>query len=255
MAWTKTYAGAEPQRVNKWLAAEGVVSRREAEGMIADGLISIDGARVDDPGRKIEPGQTLTIQDGKRRSPISAVLNKPIGFVSAHPEGEQIPAARLLTGANLVGEAPHLPTKTTSLAPLGRLDQDSRGLLVLSEDGVLAKALVGETSALDKEYLVRVEGRIDDGKLALLRHGLTLDSRKLKPAKITQIEPQRLRFILNEGMKRQIRRMCDMVDLEVTDLLRLRIGPLKLGNLQEGRWRALTPAERAALIAAARSPK
>lgn len=248
MTWTKTYTGPEPQRINKWLAAEGVVSRREAEGLIADGLVSIDGARVDDPGRKIEPGQTLTIQDGKRRTPISAVLNKPVGFVSAQPEADQIPAARLLTQANLVGDAQHLPTKNTSLAPLGRLDQDSRGLLILSEDGVLAKALVGETSALDKEYLVRVEGRIDDKKLSLLRHGLTLDNRKLKPAKISLVEPQRLRFILNEGMKRQIRRMCDMVELNVTDLLRLRIGPLKLGNLQEGRWRALTSDEREALI-------
>jgi 23S rRNA pseudouridine2604 synthase len=180
------------------------------------------------------------------------VLNKPVGFVSAQPEGEQVPAARLLTQANLIGEAPHLPTKTTSLAPLGRLDQDSRGLLILSEDGVLAKALVGESSALDKEYLVRVEGRIEEKKLALLRHGLTIDGRKLKLAKITQVEPQRLRFILNEGMKRQIRRMCDMVELNVTDLLRLRIGPLKLGDLQEGRWRALTSAEREALIQASK---
>ncbi|MDX2275256.1 MAG: pseudouridine synthase [Hyphomonadaceae bacterium] len=266
MAWTKTYAGAEAQRVNKWLAAEGVCSRREAEGLIADGLISIDGARVDDPGRKIEPGQTLTLQDGKRRTPISVVLNKPIGFVSAQPEGDQIPAARLLTAANLQADRAssdahaglkargpvHMPTKHTSLAPLGRLDQDSRGLLVLSEDGVLAKALVGEMSALDKEYLVRVEGRIDENKLELLRHGLVLDHRKLKRAKITQVEPQRLRFVLNEGMKRQIRRMCELVDLEVTDLLRLRIGPLKLGNLQEGKWRALTPAEREALISASK---
>jgi 23S rRNA pseudouridine2604 synthase len=260
MSWLKKYDGPEPLRVNKWLAAEGVVSRREAEALIADGLVSIDGARVDDPGRKIEPGQTLSIQEGKRRTPISAVINKPIGYVSAQPEGEQIPAARLLTAANLdrassdaqaglKARGPeHLPTKNTSLAPLGRLDQDSRGLLILSEDGVLAKALVGETSALEKEYLVRVEGRIEERKLVLLRHGLTLDQRKLKPAKITQIEPQRLRFILNEGMKRQIRRMCDMVDLNVTDLLRLRIGPLKLGNLQEGKWRALSAAEREALI-------
>jgi 23S rRNA pseudouridine2604 synthase len=252
MSWTKKYGGPEPQRVNKWLAAEGVASRREAEALIADGLVSIDGALVEDPGRKIEPGQTLTVQDGKRRTPISGVLNKPVGYVSAHPEGEQVPAARLLTQANLIGDATHLPSKTTSLAPLGRLDQDSRGLLILSEDGVLAKALVGDTSALDKEYLVRVDGRIEEKKLVLLRHGLTLDNRKLKPAKITQVEPQRLRFILNEGMKRQIRRMCEMVELEVTDLLRLRIGPLKLGNLQEGKWRALTSAEREALIQASK---
>ena len=138
----------------------------------------------------------------------------------------------------------------TRLAPLGRLDQDSRGLLLLSEDGVLAKALIGPESKLDKEYLVRVAGRIDDRKLALLRHGLMLDGRGLKPARIEQVEPQRLRFTLIEGRNRQIRRMCELVELDVTDLLRLRIGPLKLGDLQEGKWRALTSEERARLIAA-----
>ena len=147
MTWTKIYAGAEPQRINKWLAAEGVCSRREAEALIADGKVSIDGARVDDPGRKIEPGQTLRVNQAGRRAPISVVVNKPPGFVSAQPEPGQIPAARLLTQANLWragAEAPVAITKHASLAPLGRLDQDSRGMLLLSEDGVLAKALIGE---------------------------------------------------------------------------------------------------------------
>jgi 23S rRNA pseudouridine2604 synthase len=96
---------------------------------------------------------------------------------------------------------------------------------------------------------VRVEGRVTETALTRLRHGLELDGRKLKPARVTQVEPQRLRFILKEGRKRQIRRMCDLVGLEVVDLLRIRIGPLNLGDLPEGRWRALTPDERAALIA------
>ncbi len=250
--WTKTYAGAEPQRVNKWLASEGVCSRREAEELIAKGLVSIDGARVDDPGRKIEPGQSISVSRGQERAQISVVINKPVGFVSAQPEGDQVPAARLLTRANLIGQTHNMPNKRTSLAPLGRLDQDSRGLLLLSEDGVLAKALIGETSKLDKDYLVRVAGQITDRKIALLRHGLSLDGRQLKPAKVGVVENQRLRFVLNEGRNRQIRRMCELVELEVTDLLRTRIGPLHLNDLPEGKWRALGADERDALIRASK---
>lgn len=252
MTWSKTFSGAEPQRVNKWLAAEGVCSRREAEALIAKGLVRIDGARVDDAGRKIEPGQTLVLADTGERAAITAVLNKPVGYVSAQPEAGQIPAARLLTKANLIGEAAAVPTKTTSLAPLGRLDQDSRGLLLLSEDGVLAKAVIGAESALDKEYMVTVDGQISEAKLGRLRHGLSLDGKVLKPAKVTREAAQTLRFILREGRKRQIRRMCELLDLQVVDLLRVRIGPLKLEELPEGKWRALTPAERETLVKASK---
>ena len=252
MSWQKTYDGADAQRVNKWLASEGVCSRREAEELIAKGLVSIDGERVDDPGRKIAPGQTIEVSQARARPQLSVVINKPMGVVSAQPEGNQIPAARLLTRANLIGRPTDMPTKRTRLAPLGRLDQDSRGLLLLSEDGVLAKAVIGPDSKLEKEYLVRVAGRITDKKLALLRHGLALDGRQLKPAKVTEAEPGRLRFVLIEGRNRQIRRMCELVELEVTDLLRLRVGPLALGDLPEGKWRPLALEERNALIAASR---
>jgi len=253
MAWTRRYEEAEPQRVNRWLAQSGVCSRREAEGLIARGLVSIDGERVDDVGRKIEPGQTLVLADlahGELQASLSVVLHKPMGVVSAQPEAGQVPAVRLLTAQALYGESPSIPDRDTSLAPLGRLDQDSRGLLVLSEDGVLAKAIIGPASDLDKEYLVRVRGPITDGKLASLRHGLALDGRQLRPAKVTLAGDQRLRFILKEGRNRQIRRMCDLVDLAVTDLFRTRIGPLSLGDLPEGRWRALTADERSALLKA-----
>jgi 23S rRNA pseudouridine2604 synthase len=241
MAWTRRYDEAEPQRVNRWLAQSGVCSRREAEDLIARGLVSIDGESVTDPGRKIGAGQTLVLSDpaeGQGPASLSVVLNKPVGIVSAQPEGRQVPAVRLLTAASLVGESPAIPGRDTSLAPLGRLDMDSRGLLILSDDGVLAKAVIGPASELDKEYLVRVTGPITENKLAMLRHGLRLDGE------------QRLRFSLKEGRNRQIRRMCELVDLAVIDLLRLRIGPLRLGDLPEGRWRALTPDERAALVKA-----
>ena len=186
--------------------------------------------------------------EGALQASLTVVLNKPVGVVSSQPEGEQVPAVRLLTAQALRGESPTIPDRNSRLAPLGRLDQDSHGLLVLSEDGVLAKALIGPNSTLDKEYLVRVTGPITEAKLARLRHGLALDGRQLKPAKVTLAGEQRLRFVLMEGRNRQIRRMCDLVDLGVTDLYRLRIGPLRLGDLQEGKWRVLTPDERAALL-------
>ena len=154
---------------------------------------------------------------------------------------------RLLKTANRIGDG-ETPTRDASLPPIGRLDEDSRGLLLLSSDGVVAKAVIGPQSDLDKEYLVVVEGAVTEARLSRLRHGLELDGRQLKPARVTQIEPQRLRFILREGRNRQIRRMCEMVGLEVVDLHRIRIGPLSLGDLPEGRWRHLTPAERQALI-------
>jgi 23S rRNA pseudouridine2604 synthase len=251
MAWTRRYDDAEPQRVNRWLAQMGVCSRREAEALIAEGLVAIDGARVEDVGRKILPGQTLTLADRAEASlggQLTAVLHKPVGVVSAQPEAGQVPAVRLLTKAALVGEAPMIPDAQTRLAPLGRLDMDSRGLLLLSEDGVLAKAVIGPDSALDKEYLVRVTGQVTEGKLKQLRHGLRLDGRQLKPARVTVIGDQRLRVVLTEGRNRQIRRMCELVGLTVTDLFRTRIGPLQLGDLPEGRWRALTAAERSALL-------
>jgi 23S rRNA pseudouridine2604 synthase len=249
MAFTRTYDGPEPVRINKWLGQTGVCSRREADALIADGLVSIDGEVVRDAGRKLEAGQTLTLSDRAEATlarGMTIVLHKPVGYVSGQPEPGKVPAARLLTLANRIG-GDERPGRTV-LPPIGRLDEDSRGLLLLSSDGVVAKAVIGPQSELDKEYLVQVEGAVTEARLTRLRHGLELDGRQLKPARVTQMAPQRLRFVLKEGRNRQIRRMCDLVGLEVVDLLRIRIGPLELGDLPEGRWRALTAGERAALI-------
>ena len=252
MAFTRRYDGDEPVRVNKWLGQSGVCSRREAEGLIAQGLVRIDGEVVTDAGRKIEPGQTLILSDAAESelaAGVAIALHKPVGYVSGQPEPGKIPAVRLLTAANRLGDGP-VPAKDASLPPIGRLDEDSRGLLLLSSDGVVAKAVIGPQSELDKEYVVTVRGPVTERKLALLRHGLELDGRRLKPARVTVIRGQTLRFILTEGRNRQIRRMCDLVELRVSDLHRIRIGPLKLGDLPEGKWRLLTPQERTALIAA-----
>lgn len=250
-----TYQGEEPVRLNKWMAQLGLCSRREAEALIAEGAIKVDGETVAEPGHKIAPGQTMELAGKatqKLDDQLTVVLHKPIGYVSAQPEPEQTPAIRLATKDNLVGSAPKLPGRNTNFAPLGRLDMDSRGLLLLSEDGVLAKAIIGPSSDLEKEYLVTVKGQITPQSIAKLRHGLSLDGRRLKAAKVDQISPGRLRFVLREGRNRQIRRMCELVGLLVVDLYRTRIGTLEIGSLPEGKWRALTSEERASLIKASK---
>ncbi len=259
MTMTRTYRGAEPIRVNKWLAQEGVCSRREAEALIADGLVSVAGETINSPGHKIAPGETLTLLERAERklaTQLSVVINKPVNYVSGTPEGDQVPAVRLLTRKALFGEASVMPSRRHRLAPVGRLDQDSRGLLILSEDGVVARAVIGPDSPMSKGYEVRVRGEVSEDVLARLRHGLSLDGRRLKKAEVSLEAPARLRFVLREGRNRQIRRMCDLVGLRVTDLRRVAVGPLQLGDLPEGRWRVLSADERAALIAAGqpRSP-
>ena len=133
------------------------------------------------------------------------------------------------------------PSQLRSLVPAGRLDIDSVGLLVLTQDGRIAKQLIGEDTSIEKEYLVRVKymksGKLPDADLQRLNHGLSLDGKPLLPAKVQWQNDDQLRFILREGKKRQIRRMCELVGLKVTGLKRVRIGKVRLGNLPEGKWR------------------
>lgn len=251
MAWTKTYHGAEPMRVNKWLAQEGACSRREAETLIGDGHVEIDGVKLTSLGHKIADGETLTLNaDATKRldNQISVIFHKPKGIVSGTPEDDQVPAIRMITRENLRGRTHAIPGRNNSLAPLGRLDMDSRGLLIMSEDGVLAKAIIGPESRLEKEYLVRVAGEITDEVIGKLRHGLELDGRQLRPAIVEKVNRDQLRFILREGRNRQIRRMCELVELRVFDLFRVRVGPVRLEGLEEGKWRIMVEKERSALL-------
>lgn len=244
-----TYDGDEPVRLNKWLAQSGVCSRREADTLIAEGRVLVDGEAVTDAGRKLVRGQTVAFADaGATAAKLTVIYNKPIGVVSGQPEPGETPAVRMIRRANVFGAAEVFPDRDSKLAPVGRLDKDSHGLLILSEDGVLAKAIIGPDSELEKEYFVRVRGELFEEKLKWLRHGLELDGRKLKPAKVSQTGAQTLRFILTEGRNRQIRRMCDMCELRVIDLRRVRIGPIHLGDLPEGQWRPMTVEERARLL-------
>jgi len=190
---------------------------------------------------------------------VTILLNKPIGYVSGQAEDGYEPASVLVRSENHWNEDPsgikfHIG-HTRSLAPAGRLDIDSTGLLVLTQDGRVAKALIGDDSLVEKEYLVRVEyvgingvkdesGQVPESAIALLNHGLELDGAQLKPAKVSWANEDQLRFVLREGRKRQIRRMCELVGLKVVGLKRVRIGSVVLGKLPMGEWRYLREDER-----------
>jgi 23S rRNA pseudouridine2604 synthase len=231
-------------RISKLMSERGMCSRREADDLIEKGLVYLDGQRVTELGTRALPTAQIKIDKKANRYPKATVLiHKPIGLVSGQAEAGYKPAITLVEPQNQWAEDASgmrfHPAHRNGLAVAGRLDIDSTGLLVLTQDGVIAKRLIGEDSGVEKEYLVRVEGRLSDQDMALLNHGMTLDGKALKPAQVSWQNEDQLRFILQEGKKRQIRRMCEMVGLRVTGLKRVRIGRVKLGNLPLGQWRYL----------------
>lgn len=246
---TNTSPADEPIRLSRLMALRGICSRREADDYISRGLVFVDGLPISTLGTKVLPHQRIELAaeaQQQQHDLVSIVLNKPIGYVSGQPENDYRPAVELITSANRWSESrgpilrrDHL----RGLAPAGRLDIDSKGLIVFTQDGRLARRLTGENSDLEKEYLVRVAGPLAPEQLGLLQHGLSLDGKPLKPAQVEWLNADQLRFILKEGRKRQIRRMCELVGLKVVGLKRVRIGQLKLGKLPEGAWRFLDPHE------------
>jgi len=237
-------------RLSKLMSERGLCSRREADVYIERGWVRVDGEVVNVLGARIDPAQTITLDKAAREIQtlqVTILLNKPVGYVSGQPEKGYKAAV------TLIGPESHFPGDRSQrfhpgqlrgLAPAGRLDIDSQGLLVFTQDGRIAKRLIGADSEVEKEYLVRVEGQLDDKRLALLNHGLSLDDAALKPAKVSWQNRDQLRFILKEGKKRQIRRMCERVGLKVLGLKRVRIGRIMLGDLPEGQWRYLREGEK-----------
>lgn len=232
------------------MSQRGLCSRREADRYIAEGLVLVDGEVVDTLGTRVDPASDITLArraTEASRQKVTVLLNKPVGFVSGTPEDGHRPAVSLITpksryrgdSSRTRFDRAHLK----GLAPAGRLDIDSQGLLVLTQDGRIARQLIGPDSGIEKEYIVRVRGPLDESRLARLRFGIKLDGRPLKRAGVMRLNDDQLRFILTEGRKRQIRRMCTEVGLEVTGLKRVRIGGVRLAGLPEGQWRYLSPQE------------
>ena len=273
----------EGERLSKRMTALGLASRREADEWIAAGWVRVDG-ELAVLGQRVGPEARIEVDPAARQEQakqVTILLHKPIGYVSGQAEDGYEPASVLIKAATLWKDDPSglkfHAGHARGLAPAGRLDIDSTGLLVLTQDGRVAKLLIGEESKVEKEYLVRVEylgppggraaapqgGQGDLGRpgvalrgqaspmkdfpeqdLALLNHGLELDGVQLKPAKVSWINEDQLRFVLREGRKRQIRRMCELVGLKVVGLKRVRIGRINLGHLPAGQWRYLAPWER-----------
>ena len=236
-------------RLSKLMAQQGICSRREADSYIERGWVSVNGTVIDQLGSRVSPDAEITLApqaQQKQESRATILLNKPLGYVSCQPEKGYKAAVELLKPENQDPNCKGPPIKREHLfhlAVAGRLDINSKGLLVFTQDGRIARQLIGADTAVEKEYLVRIEGEATEEQLKLLRHGLQLDDRELKVAKIDRLNKQQLRFILKEGRKRQIRRMCEAVDIKVLALKRVRIGKMKMGKLPEGHWRWVTKGE------------
>ena len=246
-------------RLNKRMADLGLCSRREADDWIARGWVRVNGEPAA-MGMQVGEDARIDIDAkarGAQQEQVTILLHKPIGYVSGQAEDGYQPAVTLVQPRNhWKGDASRTrfaPAQLRGLAPAGRLDIDSTGLLVLTQDGRIARQLIGEDSGMEKEYLVRVafgnvamdvQAAFPPAQLARLRHGLALDGKPLKPALVEWQNPEQLRFVLTEGRKRQIRRMCELVGLKVVGLKRIRIGRVMLGQLPQGQWRYLAPNER-----------
>lgn len=236
-------------RLSKLMSERGICSRREADSLIEKGQVLVEGERVSVLGTKVSPDakvELLDIAKKNQQKKVTILLNKPVGIVSAQPEKEYRAAIELIIPENQErgeGWEEFNPLHRKKLAVAGRLDIDSKGLLVFTQDGVIAKQLIGQNSEVEKEYLVWVEGDVSGNTLEKLRFGLELDGKQLKRAKVDRLSENRVRIILKEGKKRQIRRMCEMVGLRVTGLKRVRVGKILLGKLSEGKWRYLKAGE------------
>ena len=279
---TRVAGPTDTIRLNKRMAERGLCSRREADDWIAKGWVKVNG-EVAPMGLQVKPTDRIEIDkkaEGQQATQVTILLNKPMGYVSGQAEDGHEPAVTLFTAQNRWRDDNARfffhPSQLRGLAPAGRLDIDSIGLLVLTQDGRVARQLIGEDSVMEKEYLVRVsylgtgeptrgsderpgalrtihendpvttnvQAVFPPAMLARLRHGLSLDGQALKPAQVDWQNPEQLRFVLTEGKKRQIRRMCELVGLKVVGLKRVRIGRVMLGNLPVGQWRYLAPHER-----------
>ena len=239
-------ATEEQVRISKILSELGLCSRREADKYIEQGLVLLDGEVISELGTRAYRSQKVELMKKAaviQSSKATVILNKPVGYIShLDDDKEFIPASSLVVPDNFyINNAGRQNSRfnTTGLAPAGRLDIDSSGLLVLTQDGRIAKQIIGENTIIEKEYLVRIDGVLDNKAMDLLNHGLTLEGYKLKPAKVFWQNEDQLSFTLTEGRNRQIRKMCELVGVKVIGLKRVRIGNVRLGDIPTKRWRFL----------------
>lgn len=223
----------EEERVSKLMARRGLCSRREAEQYMSEGRVQVNGSLITEQGTKVPVDAKITL-DQKGLQRVTIALNKPLGYVSNLPQEDYPEAKNLILPENRYDQG--APIDPTSLHVVGRLDINSKGLLLFSSDGRVAKKIIGPDSEVEKEYIVRLEDPAPEGALKKLRFGLKLDGKPLKRAKVTRSGDRALLIVLREGRNRQIRRMCELVGLKVNSLKRVRIGHIQLGSLPVGKW-------------------
>jgi 23S rRNA pseudouridine2605 synthase len=231
-------------RLARYLAHAGVASRRAAERLIADGRVSVAGEVVTDPARDVDDSSGVEVDGAGVASEPREVwlVNKPAGVVST---------AQDTHGRAIVTELVESPLR---LYPVGRLDADTTGLILLTNDGDLANALTHPRHEVPRVYRARVKpAPVPEGALRALREGVELEDGRTSPAGVRQVEPGLLELTIAEGRKRQVRRMCEAVGHRVTELERVAFGPLRLGAVEPGASRRLTAAEVERLRKAAES--
>lgn len=219
-------------RLNKYISSLNIASRREADKLIKDGKVKVNGEIIINPAIQVgENDKIICDIENYKNEKIYIKLNKPVGYVVSNNKKEGKPIYKLLD------------EKLKKLYPVGRLDKDSKGLILFTNDGIFSKKIIGEESECEKEYYVKLEGNISDGALKKLEFGISLDGKKLKPAIVKRVSKNSFNIILKEGRNRQIRRMCEKVGFEVILLKRLRISNIYLNDLQEGKFEYLTKDE------------
>ena len=226
-------------RLQKYLSEQGICSRRQAEKLIVEGKIFVNGIPQTVLGSKIDPEiDKISINNiviKQRKNLVYIAINKPVGIVTSCHQ----PGSRTIVDLMDLKER---------LYPVGRLDKDSNGLLLMTNDGILAYRLSHPKFKHEKEYVVSLEKRIMEGALIKLRNGMNIDGTKTQPAKVVKIGEHRFRMVLTEGRNRQIRKMCSKIENEVVKLKRIRIENIELGSLKPGEWRTLTTAEKKELL-------
>jgi 23S rRNA pseudouridine2604 synthase len=224
-------------RLNKFISESGVSSRREADAWIAAGRVSVNGA-PGQLGTQVTPGDVVLV-DGRplpvRRTLVYIALNKPPGITCT-------------TERDVPGNIVDFVGHAERIFPIGRLDKDSEGLILLTNDGDIVNEVLREEHGHEKEYLVTVEPAVTANFLSMMAAGVRIGAEKTKPARVTRVDANRFRIVLTQGLNRQIRRMCSALGWRVKRLVRLRIMHIRLGDLPSGRWRPLTESELAPLL-------
>lgn len=235
----------QKQRVTKLLSQKGVCSRREAEEFIRRGLVFVQGEKVLELGTKAMPTDEIALAPQALRelsAKISIMLHKPLGYVSSPEETGHKRAIKLIQAENQFDKGNY--KNLLHLAPVGRLDINSSGLLLFTQDGVLARDIIGPEAEVEKEYLVGTSRELTKYEIDLMSKGMQLDEYMLRPVQVSKLSDGFYKLILVEGKKRQIRRMLESFsDMKVQKLKRVRIGNLRLGDLPLGKWRLVEKSE------------